>query len=97
MGHFSLKKLSDKDQYSLFKVNLFYFGVLLFVAGLNWYTCRVTVHDFEHRIESFKSGGEVICSNTFVSKQRGWSIDESKNIFIKADNFFNIKNCKEEN
>ena len=96
MKELEIKKLSYKQQVSLFRVNLFYYLAVIFLIFLGWLSCKNTVSNFNAVVSNFKNHSEVICSNTFVSKQRGWSMDMSKKIFIKGDNFFEIKNCKEE-
>jgi len=96
MKEIEIKKLTYKQQASLFRVNLFYYLTVLLLIFLVWLSCKETVSDFNAVVSNFKNNNEVICSNTFVSIQRGWSIDESKKIFLKGDNFFEIKTCKEE-
>lgn len=91
-----LKDLTYEQQASLFRVNLFYYLTVLFLIVLVCLSCKETVSEFNTLVRDFKNNSEVICSNTFVSRQRGWSIDESKKIFFKGDNFFKIKNCEEE-
>jgi len=91
-----IEKLTYKQQASLFRVNLFYYLLVLLLIFLGWLSCKNTVNNFYSVVSDFKNSGEVICSNTFVSKKRGWNIDESRNIFIKGDNFFKIKKCEEE-
>ena len=96
MKETEIKELTNKQQVSLFRVNLFYYLAVLLLIFLGWLSCKETISDFNAVVNNFKNNSEVICSNTFVSKQRGWSIDESKKIFLKGDNFFEIKTCEEE-
>ena len=96
MKKFDMEKLTYEQQASLFRVNLFYYLVVLLLIFLDWLSCKNTVNNFHTVVSDFKNNGEVICSNTFVSKKRGWEIDESRNVFIKGDNFFKIKKCEEE-
>jgi len=96
MKDIELETLSPKDQTSLFKVNLFYYAVFVVLLFLNWYVCNADTHSLNSTIKSFKSGKELTCTNTFVSKTRGWGIDESNMRFIKADRFIDVKKCKGE-
>ena len=96
MAKIEIKELSHEKQVSLFVVNLFYYLAVLLLVFLGWLSCKVSISDFNTVVKRYKESKEVICSNTFVSKQRGWSIDESKKIFFKDDNFFEIKHCEKE-
>ena len=96
MKEIEIKELSHKKQVSLFRVNLFYYLAVLLLISLGWLSCKEAISDFNTVVKRYKENKEVICSNTFVSIQRGWSIDESKKIFLKGDNFFEIKKCEEE-
>ena len=96
MDEKDLKKLDMKGQFSLFKVNIFYYLFVAFMIALNWLSCCSSINDFNQVVKNFKLDHEIECSNTFVSKKRGWSIDESRDIFIKGDNFIEIKKCKGE-
>jgi len=91
-----LEKLNLKDQRSLFRVNLFYYIIFTFLLFMNWYACKSSIEDINSSIRVFKSGKELTCKDTFVSKARGWSIDESNMRFIKSDRFKNVNECKGE-
>ena len=91
-----LETLNYKDQRSLFRVNLFYFITFTFLLFMNWYVCKVSTENINSTIKVFKSAGELTCKDTFVSKTRGWSIDEKSMRFIKSDRFIDIKECKGE-
>jgi len=91
---FNLEILPFKDQRSLFRANLFYFVIFTFLLFMNWYVCKSSLEDINSAITLFKNSEELTCKNTFVSKTRGWSIDEKSMRFIKSDRFIDIKECK---
>jgi len=90
----TIKKLPLKEQKSLFKINIFFVLSCLALLALNYYTCKLSVDSFNKRIKVFKQGDVITCSNKLISKKRGWNIDKNEKIFIKADDFVIIRDCK---
>jgi len=90
----TLEKLPLKEQKSLFKINMFFILGCSALLVLSYYECKTSVNSFNERIRVFKSGDVITCKNKLISLKRGWIIDKNKKIFIKADDFVVIKDCK---
>jgi len=88
-----IEKLNNKELRSLTVSNLIIFSLFFILICGFFLSCDMSQEDYKKMVNDFKSGKEITCKDTFISKQRGWSIDKSEHRFIKGDNFMEIKLC----